>query len=93
MLINKEESLTEIAYKCGFSDISVFSRNFKSYFNQSPSDYRKNKQAESNIRQKESKIEKSDDAAWMYFCAHTRTIKWKTNMELNKSVEIKNFPK
>ncbi len=29
---NKHEKISEIAYKCGFSDISIFSRNFKKLF-------------------------------------------------------------
>src|SRR5512145_2650164 len=28
ILANKDVSISEIAFKCGFSDISVFSRNF-----------------------------------------------------------------
>ena len=40
IITNKNESISEIAYKCGFSDISIFSRNFKSYFQFSATQYR-----------------------------------------------------
>lgn len=33
-------SITEIAYRYGFTDSAVFSRSFKAYFQQSPSSYR-----------------------------------------------------
>jgi DNA gyrase inhibitor GyrI/AraC-like DNA-binding protein len=29
----------------------------------------------------------------MYFCHETKTLKWRTNMELNKSMEVKELPK
>ncbi len=34
-------SVSEIAYDCGFSDVSYFSKSYKKYFNASPSDLRK----------------------------------------------------
>ena len=42
LLLNSENSLTEIAYETGFSDQSHFNRVFKSIFNSSPNIYRKN---------------------------------------------------
>lgn len=46
MLCNSEElSITEIAFKCGFSSLSLFSRSFKKTFGVSSSKFRKeNKQ-------------------------------------------------
>ncbi|GMN04980.1 hypothetical protein MTsPCn5_03680 [Croceitalea sp. MTPC5] len=41
LLLNSNDSLTEIAYQTGFSDQSHFNRVFKSIFNSSPSAYRK----------------------------------------------------
>ena len=41
LIMNKELTLTQIAYKCGFSDQSHFIRVFKSYFNSNPNVYRK----------------------------------------------------
>lgn len=40
-IINSEYSLTEIAYLCGFSDQSHFTRLFKSYFKKTPTSFRK----------------------------------------------------
>ncbi|PCJ96524.1 MAG: AraC family transcriptional regulator [Flavobacteriaceae bacterium] len=40
-LLNADHSLTEIAYLCGFSDQSHFSRLFKNYFQRTPTAFRK----------------------------------------------------
>lgn len=93
ILANPKESITEIALKCGFSDISIFSRNFKAYFNTSASQYKNEKLQNSNISQIESNIEQPKDKFKIYFCPDSKTIKWRTNMEINKSVEVKELPK
>jgi AraC family transcriptional regulator len=90
---NKNESITEIAYKCGFSDISIFSRNFKNYFSISASQYRTNKLQNSNLSQQDSNCRQNDEKPTLYFCPELKTIKWRTNMKLNKSVEVKDLPK
>jgi len=92
ILANKKESISEIAYKCGFSDISIFSRNFKSYFHISASQYRTNKSNNSNLSQQDSNRHQNDDKPTQYFCPELNTIKWRTNMKLNKSVEVKELP-
>lgn len=38
LIYSPKSDITEIAQLCGFSDLSVFSRNFKSRFNLSPSE-------------------------------------------------------
>jgi len=93
IIANKNESITEIAFKCGFSDISIFSRNFKNYFNIPASQYRKEKLHNSNIGQLYSNSQQQVDKPEMYFCPELQTIKWRTNMEINKSVEVKELPK
>ena len=93
ILTNKKETISEIAYKCGFSDISIFSRNFKSYFQISASQYRVNKSNNSNLSQEDSNKHQSDEKLIQYFCPELKTIKWRTNMKLNKSVEVKELPK
>ena len=90
IVANKAENITEIAYKCGFTDISIFSRNFKNYFNKTATQYRNEK---SNLSQTNSNTKQADHETSMYFCNDLRTIKWKTNMKLNKSVEVKELPK
>ncbi|OHX64143.1 helix-turn-helix domain-containing protein [Flammeovirga pacifica] len=41
LLIETDLRITEIAYDCGFNDISYFSKSFHSYYKKSPSIYRK----------------------------------------------------
>lgn len=89
----KKDSISDIAFKCGFTDISIFSRNFKAIFGISASEYRKHKIKDSNLSQTDSNLKQSKDALSMYFCSRSKTIKWRTNMELNKSVGIQEFPK
>ncbi len=97
---NPDMTISDIAYNCGFSDISIFSRNFKGQFGSSPTEYRiSKKQAQSNLSQTEGKKDQTDsnlqqarDGISIYFCSNTNTIKWRTNMKLNKNVEVKNLP-
>jgi AraC family transcriptional regulator len=92
ILIRRRESISEIAAKCGFSDISVFSRNFRNYFHISASQYRASKPQNSNLSQRESKSHQDEDKPVQYFCPRLKTIKWRTNMKLNKSVEVRELP-
>lgn len=39
-LLFSEKSITDISYECGFSNASVFHKNFKAYYKMSPSTYR-----------------------------------------------------
>lgn len=93
ILNNNNESISEIAYKCGFSDISIFSRNFKNYFHVSASQYRANKSNNSNLSQQDSNRHQCYEKLTPYFCPELQTIKWRTNMKLNKGVEVKELPK
>lgn len=93
ILSNNKESISEIAFKCGFSDISIFSRNFKSYFHVSASQYRLHKLKNSNLSQLDSNHRQDDERSIPYFCPELRTFKWRTNMKLNTSVEVKELPK
>lgn len=90
---NKYERISEIAFKCGFSDISIFSRNFKNYFQLSATQYRAAKTKDSNNRQQESNNRQMNEKPSPYFCPDLKTLKWRVNMELNKSVEVKELPK
>ena len=57
-----------------------------------PTKYRKTKLEESNNHQTESNNQQADDSLDRYFCHRTNLMKRKEKMELNKSVEIKDFP-
>ena len=41
MLLNSNQSITDIANNCGFRDSNYFSRQFRNFYNCSPRDYRK----------------------------------------------------
>lgn len=82
---NSKLSISDISFKCGFSDISIFSRNFKQFFKVSPTEYKDKK---SNLSQTKSNEEQKNYKTTMYFCYETKKIKWMTNFELNKSVEV-----
>ncbi|MRS02377.1 AraC family transcriptional regulator [bacterium] len=92
ILTNRKMTISEIAIKCGFPDISVFSRNFKSYFGVSATQYRVIKSQNSNLNQAESKTHQAEGKVIPYFCPELQTIKWRTNMKLNKNVEITELP-
>ncbi len=92
ILTNNNESISEIAFKCGFSDISVFSRNFKNYFHITASQYRTSKPHNSNLSQQQSNSQQSNEKPTLYFCPELKTIKWRTTMKLNKSVEVRELP-
>ncbi len=40
LLRNSQDTITEIAYKCGFGSLRNYNRVFKSYMNQTPKEYR-----------------------------------------------------
>jgi len=92
LITNSQLSISDIAIQCGFTDISIFSRNFKHLFLSAPSNWRKEVLNKSNFSQIKSNPEKIKEELSMYFCSHTKTIKWSTNMELNKNIEIKQLP-
>ena len=98
LLSNPKKSVTDIAIETGFADLSNFSKNFKMFFQVSASQWRKNNVCQqsninSNNNQIESNLRKAENQSSMYFCSESKTIKWRTNMKLNKSVEVKELPK
>lgn len=93
LVTSNEESITNIAYQCGFTDISIFSRNFKSAFKQSASSYRISKFAKSNLSQVDGKEKQNEIRSIMYFSSRNNSNKRRTNMKLNQHVEVKVLPK
>lgn len=85
-------SITEIAFSCGFNDLAVFSRNFKTHFGKTATQWRNQKHTLSNISQTNSKKQQNDEEVLKYFCQRSKIIKWMTNMKLTKSVEVKELP-
>lgn len=108
LLMNPRETVSEIADQCGFSSLAVFSRKFKAYYSLSASDWRKrflanpsgleafhrnNRQMNRKVSQTEGNDDQSQSASTPYFSQQYEPLKWRTNMKLNKSIEIKDFPK
>ncbi|MCG8309609.1 MAG: AraC family transcriptional regulator [Cytophagales bacterium] len=86
------DTISDIAIKCGFSDLSVFSRNFKAHFAMSPTAWRKINPENSNMSQTLGNFDQEREAISMYFCDESKTIKWSSTMELNQSTEVKKLP-
>jgi AraC family transcriptional regulator len=82
----KNLNISEIALKCGFSDVAVFSKNFKKHFKTSATQYKRDKLKNSNNKQNHLLTKP-------YFCQRLQTIKWRINMVINKGVEVKKLPK
>ena len=89
MLVNQPcLSLSQISTKCGFSDLSIFSRKFKKHFGLSATDYKNSKNSQS-----ESKKLQAGGRSITYLYSSSQQIKWKLNMEQNLSVEVQQLPK
>ncbi len=107
LLMNPRESISGIAFQCGFSSLPVFSRNFKAQFSMSASQWRSRfldhpgglaefysnmSQTNRNPGKTDSNNNKSGSSSVGYFSRQYEPLKWKTNMELNKSVEVRELP-
>lgn len=92
LLTRPRDTISDIAFTCGFSDIAIFSRNFKSQFGKSASQFRREKGEYSNISQTMRNETQTGSEVSPYFCFITNQMKWRTNMELNKSIEVQEMP-
>lgn len=92
MLAQPEKSLSAIAEQCGFSDLSVFSRNFKKHFETTPTNYKNQAIQKSKNRQTNSKNLPVEEKVQTYFCSELKTIKWTSQMEIIQNVEVKELP-
>jgi AraC family transcriptional regulator len=91
LLSQHRDRIRDIAYRCGFSDISVFSRYFKKHHQVSATQFRNLKYR--NISQQVSNTCQPDPRPRPYFCPELQTIKWISNMEMCKSIEVRDMPK
>ncbi len=92
LILNHNKSITEISSEVGFMDVSVFSRNFKNYFHISASLYRRANHEKSNLSQLESNRQQLGEGSFIYLCRNSNTLKWRTDMKQNKSLEVKELP-
>lgn len=91
LIINPDNPINDIAYNCGYSSNSVFSREFKKHFKISAKDYRVKMKIElSKIGQQESKNSKLSDNSNNYIRFVELTNKWRELMKTN--IEIKDLP-
>lgn len=77
----QNSKVSEIASKCGFEDITIFSRAFKKHFYCSPTEWRKFKTKNSNKSQLAQRTAE-------YFCSDLKPY----NMEQLISAEVKQLP-
>lgn len=90
-LLHKNITTTEIAYNYGFSDNSSYSRAFKKYFGESPTEFKKqNPNRHSKIRQLKSKNGQEYPDSDKYICIINNLKKW---IQMNAKIEIKEMPK
>lgn len=86
LLSHGNDSISDIALKCGFKSLPVFSKNFKSHFKESATSFRTKN---SNLNKVNSITDKSNKTPSIYICNQTKLIKWKVDMKNNESIEIK----
>lgn len=90
-LIHTQAGITEIAYKCGFSNISTFTRTFKKYYGLSPTGFRtQHPQKFSKIRQIDSKNGKAYPGYEKYICIINNLKKW---IAMHANIEVKDLPR
>lgn len=93
------ESVTEIAYNCGFGSVSLFSRTFKKYFNMTPSQFRKTEKPvyvregkrfskNGQLLRKNLKSETPEDTD-LCFVKSNQIYFMKTNIEVKEMPEMK----
>jgi AraC family transcriptional regulator len=91
LLHNPDTPVSEIAYYCGFNNVSVFCRNFKQHFHLSAQEYREKKNSNySKNSQSQSKIGKSNSSADEYVCDVESLFKGGKSMK--KNIQIKEMP-
>lgn len=90
-LLHKNITVTAIAHKYGFSDISSFSRAFKKHYRISPSNFKKqNPHKHSKIRQLDSKNGQEYPDYEKYICLIHNLKNW---TKMNAKIQIKELPK
>lgn len=91
LMHKKEISISELVLLFGFSSNSAFTRAFKKYYGQSPSDFRKsNSNSFRKISQINSKKGKEKTGAEEYICNLTNLKEW---VQMNATIKIKEMPK
>jgi AraC family transcriptional regulator len=91
LMHKKEVSISDLVLQLGFSSNSSFTRAFKKYYKQSPSDFRKShRNSFSKISQTNSKKGKESKEPEEYLCTQDN-LKQRMQM-MNTRIEIKELP-
>ena len=90
LLIHKKElTITEIVHQLGFTSNAVFTRTFKNYYHQNPSDFRKTHPHKfSKISQVDSKNSQQKESYETYIC---NLINLKNFTTMHAKIEIKEW--
>lgn len=89
-VLHKNLTISEIAHRYGFNDISSFSRAFKKYFGTSPTKFKlQNPNRHSKICQLESKNGQEYPNYEKYICIINNLKRW---IKMNAKIEIKEMP-
>lgn len=90
-ILHKKVTISEIAYKYGFVEISSFSKTFKKYYGVSPSSFiKQNPYRHSKISQLKSKNGQDYPDYEKYICIVNNLKKW---ISMNAKIEVKDMPK
>lgn len=87
LLSRPNDSITNIALEVGFSDMTVFSKNFKLEFGITATQWRGKLNSNFNKDKSNNKLLQTTNS--IYICKETGAIKFKSDMPHNKSIEIK----
>jgi len=95
LIHNRQVPITSVALDCGFSSSAVYSREFKNYYNMTPTQWRKNgDQQKSKICKHQSKFGEVTDNLQMYIDSFTQQPIWRVTMQ-NKSefnIDVRHMP-
>jgi AraC family transcriptional regulator len=85
----EETPINDIAIKCGFASLAVFSRAFKNQFGQNASQYRDGYQKLRKNGKTDSKNGKPGQTSMSYFSGTEQLKKWRLTMN---NIEVKEMP-
>ncbi len=89
-LRHKNITITEMAYKYGFGDITSYSRAFKRHFGVSPTNYKSRYRNKVGKKcQVDSKYSQSSTEYQQYLCIIDQLIQW---IQMNAKIDIKELP-
>jgi len=93
---HEPQSITEIAYSCGFGSVSLFSRTFKKYFGMTPSEFCKTEKPvysqDGNLFSKNGQMLSKNMKHEFEFNAELCSVKLKQIVFMNTKIEIKEMP-